>query len=219
VDWDAHLEREAARYADALLRLPDEPDSRQKQLVRAAMAAGGAGLASLMQGREQRASDWFLKSADRYRESWEHAPPGSWGRLLGMLKSRLLAGDAAGARVDAEWALAKSPAAGGSPIGTYAAVLAQLVVGRDEEAALGASSLLAAGEEAFPTAVAEALGSLAAADGATYAQACAAVLASFEERDAYLDDIAVADTVIVLEALAEARGIASRPSSKLLPPG
>jgi hypothetical protein len=43
------------------------------------------------------------------------------------------------------------------------------------------------------------------------------VLRSFEERDAYLEGIPVADTVIVLEALAEPRGIAVRPSSPLLP--
>jgi hypothetical protein len=43
------------------------------------------------------------------------------------------------------------------------------------------------------------------------------VLASFESREAYLEDIPVADTVIVLEALAEPRGIAARPRSDLLP--
>jgi hypothetical protein len=217
MDWDAHVERESFRYADALARLPEQPDPRQKQLVRAAMAAGGAGLASLMQGRKEEARDWFLKSAGRYRESWEDAPRGSWGRLLGMLKSRLLAGDEVGARADAEWALARSPGASGSPTGTYAAVLADLILGRDEEAALGASALLAEDETAFPRAVAEALGGLAARDAPSYAEACVAVLASFEDRDRYLEDVAVADTVIVLEALAEARGIASRPASTLLP--
>jgi hypothetical protein len=47
--------------------------------------------------------------------------------------------------------------------------------------------------------------------------AVAAVLGSFEERDEYLEDIPVADTVIVLEALAERRGMATRLSSALLP--
>jgi hypothetical protein len=219
VDWHRHVERESARYSDALDRLPDEPDARQKQLVRAAMAAGGAGLALLMQGHTEEGRNWFSRSAERYRESWDGSPPGSWGRLLGMLKSRLLAGDDAGARVDAEWALARSPAASGSPIGTYAAVLAQLVLGHDEDAALGVTALVAEDETAFPADVAQALASLAAGDGDSYSEACAAVLASFEEREAYLENIAVADTVIVLEALAEARGIASHPASSLLPPG
>jgi hypothetical protein len=49
--------------------------------------------------------------------------------------------------------------------------------------------------------------------------AVAAVLGSFEERDEYLEDIPVADTVVVLEALAERRGLAVRPVSALLPAG
>jgi hypothetical protein len=43
------------------------------------------------------------------------------------------------------------------------------------------------------------------------------VLASFEERDAYLEDIPVADTVVVLEALAARRGLAAGLRSALLP--
>jgi hypothetical protein len=45
----------------------------------------------------------------------------------------------------------------------------------------------------------------------------ALVLRSFEERDAYLEDVPVADTVLALEALAERRGVAARPRSPLLP--
>jgi hypothetical protein len=48
VDWEAHAEREEARYADGIGRLPDDPDARQKQLVLVGMAATGAGLARLM---------------------------------------------------------------------------------------------------------------------------------------------------------------------------
>ncbi len=43
------------------------------------------------------------------------------------------------------------------------------------------------------------------------------VLGSFEKRDEYLEDIPVADTVIVLQALAERRGLAAELSSPLLP--
>ena len=43
------------------------------------------------------------------------------------------------------------------------------------------------------------------------------MLESFEAREVYLEDIPVADTVIVLEALAERRGMAVRPASGLLP--
>lgn len=215
--WDEHAEREEARYADALSRMPGDPDPRQKQLVRAAMAAGGAGLARLMQARDAEAAGWFARSAERYRESWPDAPSGSWGRLIGALKARILAGDWDGAQADARWALEQDPAASASPIGAYAATLARLVLGEDGEAAELAEILRAADDDAFPPAVAEALAGLAGAEAEVYAAGCAAVLESFEAREAYLEDIPVADTVIVLEALAERRGMAVQPTSALLP--
>ena len=164
MSWDEHAEREEARYADALARMPDDPDPRQKQLVRAAMAAGGAGLARLMQGRDAEAAGWFARSAERYRESWPDAPAGSWGRLIGALKARILAGDWDGAEVDARWALEQDPAEGDSPIGAYAAALARLVLGEDRQAAELAEILRAADDDAFPPAVTEALAGLAGAD-------------------------------------------------------
>jgi tetratricopeptide (TPR) repeat protein len=219
VNWDEHAERAELRYADALARLPEGSDLRQKQLVRAAMTAGAAGLVRLMQGRDAEAKGWFVRSAERYRESWPEAPPGSWGRLIGALKARMLAGDWAGAETDARWALEQRPADSGTPIGRYAAALAELALGDDAAASPVAATLLAASPEEFPPAVAEALAALAKSEAARYAGACAAVLESFDTREAFLEDIPVADTVIVLEALAERRGIALRPRSPLLPPG
>lgn len=219
MNWEEHAERAELRYADALARLPEGSDLRQKQLVRAAMTAGAAGLVRLMQGRSAEAKGWFARSAERYRESWPEAPPGSWGRLIGALKARMLAGDWAGAETDARWALEQRPAESGTPIGRYAAALAELALGDDAAASPVASSLLAASPEDFPPAVAEALVALAESEAARYAVACAAVLESFETRETFLEDIRVADTVIVLEALAERRGIALRPRSPLLPRG
>lgn len=212
-----HAEREEGRYADGLDRLPDERDARQKQLVRMAMAATGAGLARLMQGRLAEAAGWFARSAERFRESYADAPPGSWGRLLGAVKARLLAGDQEGAEADASWSLEQGPAHGESPIGRYAAVLALLVLGRDDEAAAIAAPLLDEPDEAFPRSVAEALVALAGGDGAPYRDAVGRVLESFEGRGEYLEGIPVADTVIVLQALAKRRGIAARLRSPLLP--
>ncbi len=215
MSWDEHAEREESRYADALARMPEEPDPRQKQMVRAAMAAGGAGLARLMQGRGAEAAGWFARSGERYRESWPDAPPASWGRLIGALKARILARDWEGAETDARWALEQDPAAGDSPIGAYAATLAHLILGQDPDAARLSAVLEDA--DAFPAAVAEALSALARGNAVDYAAAVVAVLGSFEERDEYLEDIPVADTVIVLEALAERRGMATGPASALLP--
>jgi hypothetical protein len=217
VDWEEHAEREEGRYADGLDRLPDDPEARQKQLVRAAAAATGAGLARLMQGRRAEAAGWFARSAERFRESFVDAPPGSWGRPIGAVKARLLAGDRAGAETDARWALAQAPGESESPIARYAAALAHLAVAEDEQAGGFAERLREEPEEAFPRPVADALAALATHDGEAYGDAVVRVLRSFEERDAYLEGIPVADTVIVLDALAEPRGIAVRPSSPLLP--
>jgi hypothetical protein len=217
VDWDGHAEREEARYADGVARLPEEPDARQKQLVRIAMAAMGAGLARLMQGRRAEAAGWFARSAERFRTSAEHAPPESWGRPIGAVKARLLAGDHEGAKADARWALELGAARASSPIGRYAAALSQLVLGRTAEASRLAAGLQQDPPEAFPSAVADALAALAASDREAYGDAAGRILRSFEDREAYLEDIPVADTVIVLEELADARGIAAGLSSPLLP--
>ena len=214
MDWDEHAEREEERYADGLSRLPQDPDARQKQLVRVAMAAGGAGLARLMQGRKAESAGWFARSAERYRESYEGAPRGSWGRLIGAVKSRILAGDWSGAAEDARWALEQDPAASGSPIGVYAAVLALLTLAEDERA--GAATAGLRGEE-FPEPVADALSALADHDHEGYAEAARRVLESFETREEYLEDIPVADTAIVLEALAARRGFAAGLGGPLLP--
>jgi hypothetical protein len=219
VDWEDHAGREEERYVDGIARLPGDPDGRQKQLVRVAMAATGAGLARLMQGRRAEAAGWFARSAQRFRQSAEHAPPESWGRPIGAVKARLLAGDREGAEADARWALELGAGRASSPIGRYAAVLSHLVLGEDEEAARLAEGLREEPPEVFPQAVADALAALAAVDGRLYADAADRVLRSFEDREAYLEDIPVADTLIVLEELAAARGIAVRPTSLLLPAG
>ena len=217
VDWEAHAEREEERYRDGLDRMPEDPDPRQKQLVRIAMAAGGAGLARLMQGRRGEAAGWFARSAERYRESFDQAPPDSWGRLIGAVKSRLLAGDWEGAAADARWALGHGPGESASPIGRYAAALSALVLGDDVEAGALSQSLQAEAEDVFPRPVADALVALASGDRPAYEEAVGRVVDSFETREAYLEDMPVADTVLVLEALADRRGLAARPSSPLLP--
>jgi tetratricopeptide (TPR) repeat protein len=218
VDWDAHAEREERAYVDSVARLAVEPEPRQKQLVRVAMAAGGAGLARAMQGRHAEAAEWLSQSAECYRESYAEAPSGSWGRLLGAVKARVLAGEWEEARKDAEWARAEVLADERSPIARYAATLAELVLERDSDAESLALSLLEEPDESFPRPVAAALAALARGDAEAYGEAAATVLDSFETRDAFLDDVPVADTVAVLEALAERRGIVAGLESSLLPP-
>jgi hypothetical protein len=216
--WSVIVDRERDRYDDGLERLPPDADGRQKQLVRVANAAWGAGLAELMQRRTEEAAAWLLRSAEHYRLSAQGAPEGSWGRPIGALKTRLIAGDWPGAREDANWALALGAATAESPIGRYAAVLAHLVLGADAEAVPIVNSLLAESEERFPQPIATALAGLAASDEAIYADGLSQTLRSFEQRDAYLEDVPVADTALVLEALAGPRGLTVSPVSPLLPP-
>jgi hypothetical protein len=217
VDWQGHVERAAERYRDGETRLPqiDDVDQRQRQLTRMGNAAGAAGLALLMQGRQEEAAEWLARAAERYRESFAEAPAGSWGRLIGAVKARVLAGDWAGAEEDARWALAQRPDEAESPIGRYAACLALLVLGRDPDCRPVASSIR--GRDDFPNDVADALATMAAGDRLGYAYAVESVLESFETRDEYLEDVPVADTVMVLQAIAGRRGIAAALRSPLLP--
>jgi len=213
--WDEHVAREVARYEDGDARLPDEPDARQRQLTRMGNAAGGAGLALLMAGRGTEASNWFHRAAERYRESIADAPPGSWGRPIGAMKALVLADDWPAAEEAARWGLELGAAESGSPIGRYAAALALLVLGRDRDALIHADVIRTS--DGFPHDVGDALAFLAAGDLVGYTYAVESVLDSFETREEYLEDIPVADTVLVLQALAARRGLALELSSPLLP--
>ena len=215
--WQAHVDREDVRYRDGESRLPDvaDADSRQRQLTRLGNAAAGAGLALLMAGRREEAATRLVRAAERYRESFAEAPPGSWGRPIGAMKARLLAEDWAGAAADARWALEAGAAEADSPIGRYAAALAQLVLGDDEHARVHADAIRT--RDDFPAEVGDALAFLAAHDVLGYTQAVEGVLESFVNREEYLEDVPVADTVLVLQALAERRGVTAELSSPLLP--
>ena len=216
-DWTAHARREEERYRDGEGRLPDEEDhdARQRQLTRMGNAAAGAGLARLMGGNTDAARAWFVEAVERYRESYEHAPAGSWGRPIGILKARILAGDWSGAEADAQWTLEHGAAEAESPIGRYAGCLALLVRGHDAEARVLADGLRT--HDGFPRPVGDALAMIAAQDQLGYIEAIEQVLESFETRDEYLEDLPVADTVMVLQALAARRGLATELSSPLLP--
>ena len=217
MDWQAQLERAEARYADGEARLGTEgesdPDARQRQLTRLGNAAWAAGLCSLMLGRDP--GEWLARAAARYRDSWPDAPPGSWGRPIGAMKSLLLAGDWDGATEAARWALDAGAAEAESPIGRYAAALANLVLGERDDARVHADHVRT--HEGFPTDVADALAYLAAEDVVGYTEAVESVLESFETRSEYLEDVPVADTVLVLQALAARRGMAVELISPLLP--
>ena len=217
VDWAAHARREDSRYRDGEARLPEaeDQDSRQRQLTRMGNAAAGVGLARLMAGDTDGGREWFARAVERYRESYELAPPGSWGRPIAILKARILAGDWVGAESDARWTLEQGAGNAESPIGRYAATLALLVLGRDQEARAVAEGLRT--RDDFPAFVADALAYIAAEDTLGYSNAVEGVLESFEAREDYLEDLPAADTVVVLQAFAARRDMAAELSSPLLP--
>ena len=217
VDWAAKRAWADTEHERRLATPASEGERDDLRLAGIAGASWAGGLAAVMLGDDDDARARLRRAADEYRTSWEAAPQASWGRPIAMLRCRLMAHDASGARADAEAAVAAGALEATGPIGGYCAALALLVLGRDEEAAPVARRIV--GEGLDPVSVAHALDALARGDAEAYAQALRAVLASFESRDAFLEDVPVADTVLVLDALADERAMKPEPLSSALLPG
>jgi hypothetical protein len=210
VEWIPVAAEKEARYAVQ----HGEPDERV--LVRRGNLAYAAALALLMAGDDRR-RDWFRRAALDWRASFDAGvAPDAWGRPIGALKAALLARDDASVDELAHWTLGLEPAAAASPVGLYAATLALLALGRTNDAGDVAASL--AGRADFPDDVAAALAALAGRDEDEYARAVGSVVASFESRERFLEDVPVADTALALHELARRLGIARRlPASRVLP--
>jgi hypothetical protein len=191
-------------------------DLDQRQLTQLANAAWAAGLHLMLEGKPDESREWLRTAAKRYRESWDAgAPADSWGRPIAAMKALLLAGDDASDA--ARWALDAGARDAASPIGRYAACLALLVLGEDVEARVLGSTLRNDAPD-FPMAVADAVVTVAAADRAGYMLAVEDILESFEQREGFLEDVRVADTVLVFQILAAQRDCAvDLPPSELLP--
>jgi hypothetical protein len=207
--WSEQAVAAIARYEGGESR-----DLDQRQLTQLANAAWAAGLCLLMDGRSDESSVWLRRAAERYRESWGGAPADSWGRPIAAMKALLLAGDDASEA--ARWALDLGAAEAESPIGRYAATLALIVLHRDAEARVLAETLV--GRDDFPRDVADALWMIAGFDRTEYAIAIENLIEDFEGREDFLEDVRVADTILVLQVLAGEREMAVElPASELLP--
>jgi hypothetical protein len=207
MNWIPTAEAKMARFEVQ----PGELDERS--IVRKGNTAYAAGLALLMAGDVDSAA-WLERAAATWRESWNGGE--SWGRPIGALKASLLAGDDAAVDELARWTLTLETPTAESPIGRYAAALALLTLGRWPEARHVIESLRE--RDDFPRDVADALAYIAAHDVVGYIGAVESVVDSFETREEYLEDIAVADTALVLQELAKRRGIEhALPASPVLP--
>ena len=70
----------------------------------------------------------------------------------------------------------------------------------------------------FPHDVGDAVAFIAAHDVIGYIESVESVVESFETREEFLEDVHVADTALVLQALARRRGlVVALPASPLLP--
>jgi hypothetical protein len=207
VNWIPTAQAKQARYEE------QHGELDERSMVRNGNVAYAAGLALLMAG-DPAAADWLRRAAARWRESWSGGE--SWGRPIGALKASLLAHDDAAVEELADWTLELRTATADSPIGRYGATLALLALERWPEARHVAESLR--GADDFPQDVADALAGIAAHDVVGYVEAVESVVTSFETRGEYLEDVAVADTALVLQELAKRRGLEhALPSSPVLP--
>jgi hypothetical protein len=187
-------------------------DERHRELMQEALRLDAEAHRKLLAGDEEGARDALRAASDRYRESWEAAPPASYGRLVGMIKAAVLAGEGETAAAYVHAAI-DDPAP--SPPAAYALAVAALVHD-DRELAARAAATMKSGSEAFQR-TADAIVALATRDDDAYRAALEAIVADFEVRDEHLTGVRIADTALLLERLALARGMAIHPRSPLLP--
>jgi hypothetical protein len=207
MNWIPTAEDKKARFNE------QHGELDERSIVRKGNTAYAAALALLMAG-DVDAAEWFRRAAATWRESWNGGE--SWGRPIGALKASLLARDDVAVEELARWTLSLGTATAESPIGRYAATLALLALERWPEARHVAESLRE--RDDFPRDVADALAYIAAHDVVGYIEAVESVVDSFETREDYLEEIAVADTALVLQELARRRGIEhALPASPVLP--
>ena len=154
------------------------------------------------------ALDRLTTARDAYLASHARTGQSSWGRLLGALKMAILAGSGVAPIVSRAL---EETAGVATPAAQYVRALAEVADGRSPDVGL----MTDAGGAFARTG--RALEALAGGDADAYAHALAEILADFESRGAFLTGVAAADTVMVLEALAQERGIAVGPTSALVP--
>ena len=109
-----------------------------------------------------------------YRQSWELAPPKSYGRLVGLLKAAVLGGAGAQGAAYVRGQLAAEAAGEPSPTAGYVLAVAALIAGDDDAAVRFAGAMRGASEPHDRTA--DAITAIAHGDAAGYRDAVAAIV-------------------------------------------
>ena len=191
------------------------PPHKHQELLTAAIERDGEAQRELLDGDLEAARAEFAAAAELYQQSWAAAPPRAYGRLVGMLKSSVLAG---GGGEEARYARAALvDADNDSATASYARAIAALIAGDDDDVAQAWAARLSDAPDAFAR-TGEAISALAAHDEARYAGALEAIVRDFERRSEHLTGVAIADTALMLEALAGRRGMETAIESPVLPP-
>jgi hypothetical protein len=184
-----------------------------KELMTAAIAHEARAHRAALDGDAQTSRAAFREAAATYRASWECATPKSFGRLVGMQKAAILAGDGVEEAEYVERALAGKEAT--SPTAAYAQAIAALRLGHDAKAAEWAALMMDASPE-FARA-ATGITALAVGDASAYRAAIAEIVDDFSVREAHLTGVPIADTALMLEALAAPRGLRLGIEGPLMP--
>ena len=192
---------------------PGAERPEKQRLLQEALAREGEAHRLLLDGDDEAASAILREVAELYRRSWEEAGPRSFGRLIGMVKAGVLAGEGS---EEAAYVRGELRDEADSPVASYALALAFLVEGDDERARAAAAGMREGSEPLDRTA--DAIEALADRDPDRYAAAVGAIVADFEARDQHLTGVPIADTAVVLERIAAERGMAAGVTSPLLPP-
>ncbi len=179
----------------------------------AAIEREGEAQQRLIDGHLEAAQVEFREAAELYRQSWEAAHARAYGRLVGMLKASVLAGDGTAEAEYARAALANADQ--DSATASYARAIAALIAGDDADAMAWAARM-SESPGAFAR-TGEAIFGLAAHDEARYTAALEEIVRDFEQRSEHLTGVVIADTALVLQTLAARRGMAAGIESPVLP--
>lgn len=187
--------------------MADEPEPH-RVLQAQAVRRDGEAQRALMAGDQAGAASAFADAARVYAASWDVAPAGAYGRLIGRVKAAVLSGDPVLAREHARAvldALDGDDEASPSPAAAWATALAALHLREDDRIA---PALLAmrSGPEAFGRA-ADAVAAIADGDRDATASALAEIVDDFAGRAEHLTGVPIADTAVVLARLAAPRGL------------